>query len=155
MQEETRMLRGVRSVASIGGHPLHPMLIPFPIAFLVGALATDVAFASTRDLFWARVSLWLLGAGVLTGLASAVLGLIDFVAIRRVRSTAAGWVHFLGNVAAVGVALANWLLRTGNHERHLLPLGITLSAVTTAMLIVTGWLGGELSYRHGIGVHPR
>jgi uncharacterized membrane protein len=155
MQEETRLLRGVRSVASIGGHPMHPALVSFPIAFLVGALATDVAFASTRDPFWARVSLWLLGAGVLTGLASAVLGLIDFVAIQRVRSTAAGWVHFLGNVAAVGLALANWLMRTGNVEQRLLPWGLVFSALTTAILIVTGWLGGELSYRHGIGVHPR
>jgi uncharacterized membrane protein len=154
MQEETRLLRGVRSVASIGGHPLHPALIPFPIAFLVGALATDVAFASTRDPFWARVSLWLLGAGVITGLAAAVLGLIDFVAIRKVRSTAAGWVHFLGNVAAVGLALANWLMRTGDVEKRLLPWGVTLSALTTALLIVTGWLGGELSYRHGIGMNP-
>jgi uncharacterized membrane protein len=58
-------------------------------------------------------------------------------------------------VGAVGLALANWLLRTGSHEQHLLPWGVTLSAVTTAMLIVTGWLGGELAYRHGIGVHPR
>jgi uncharacterized membrane protein len=155
MQEETRLLRGVRSAASIGGHPLHPALISFPIAFLVGALATDVAFASTRDAFWARVSLWLLGAGVFTGLAAAVLGLIDFVAIRRVRSTAAGWVHFLGNVGAVGLALANWLMRTGNVENRLIPWGLVLSALTTAILLVTGWLGGELSYRHGIGVHPR
>ena len=155
MQEETRLLRGVRSVASIHGHPMHPALVSFPIAFLVGALATDVAFASTRDAFWARVSLWLLGSGVFTGLAAAVLGLIDFVAIRRVRSTATGWVHFLGNVAAVGLALANWLMRTGNVEARLLPWGLVLSAVTTTILVVTGWLGGELSYRHGIGVHPR
>jgi len=154
MQDETRLLRGVRSVASIGGHPLHPALIPFPIGFLVGALATDVAFASTRDAFWARVSLWLLGAGVITGLAAAVLGLIDFVAIRKVRSLAAGWVHFLGNVAAVGLAVANWLMRTGDIEKRLLPWGVTLSALTTVILIVTGWLGGELSYRHGIGVNP-
>jgi uncharacterized membrane protein len=58
-------------------------------------------------------------------------------------------------VAAVGLAAANWFLRTGDHEKHLLPWGVALSAVTTAMLLVTGWLGGELSYRHGICVHPR
>ncbi len=131
------------------------MLIPFPIAFLVSAVVTDIVFLASRDAFWARLSLWLLGVGVLTGLASAVFGLIDFLGIRRVRSMSAAWVHFLGNVAAVGLAFVNWLLRNNNLESHVGGWGLALSIVTVAILCVTGWLGGELSYRYRIGVTSR
>ncbi|MBX6368656.1 MAG: hypothetical protein IRZ04_11785, partial [Rhodospirillales bacterium] len=62
------------SRAAIAGHPIHPMLVPFPIAFLVGALVVDLAFASTGDPFWARAGFWLLLAGIVTGAAAAVFG---------------------------------------------------------------------------------
>src|SRR3546814_6826582 len=60
------------STAAIRGHPIHPMLIPFPLAFLVGVLLTDLAYWATSDPFWARASLWLVGAGVVSGLVAAV-----------------------------------------------------------------------------------
>ena len=63
--------------AKLGTHPLHPMLIPFPVAFLVGALVTDLAFIATSDNFWARASMWLIGAGVLMALVAAVAGFTD------------------------------------------------------------------------------
>src|SRR3954471_17500016 len=85
------------STAAVGGHPIHPMLIPFPIAFLCGALATDLAFWGTGDSFWARNSFWLLAAGLVTGVLAALFGLIDFLTIPRARSLAAAWVHFIGN----------------------------------------------------------
>ncbi len=56
--------QGVPSTAAIAGHPLHAMLIPFPIAFLLGALAADLAAWGTGDAFWTRAALWLAGAGV-------------------------------------------------------------------------------------------
>ncbi len=59
--------RGVRSTAAIFGHPIHPMLVVFPIGFFVGALATDLAFWGTSDSFWARASEWLLGVGIVMG----------------------------------------------------------------------------------------
>ena len=105
--------RGTPSTAAIGGHPIHPMLVVFPIAFLVGALATDLAFWRTGDHFWALASEWLLGAGVVMGALAAVAGLIEFLTITRVRSLVAGWVHFLGNAAAILIALWNLLYRLG------------------------------------------
>src|SRR3954451_9989119 len=66
------------STAKLGSHPLHPMLIPFPVAFLVGTLATDFAFIGTGDGFWARASMWLIGAGVVMALLAALAGFADF-----------------------------------------------------------------------------
>ena len=91
---------GVPSRAAILGHPVHPMLIPFPIAFLTGLLATDIAWWQSRDAFWARVSAWLLEAGLLTGLVAALVGLIDFIGVRRVRQHRAGWIHLLSAIVA-------------------------------------------------------
>ncbi len=143
---------GVRSTASIAGHPLHPMVVPFPIAFLVGTLVTDIVYLATGDPFWARMSLYLVGAGLVMGAIAAILGLTDFFTIRRVRSLSAGWIHFLGNAAALLLSLANVWIRAGSPAAAVLPAGIILSAVTTAILGVTGWMGGELSYRYEIGV---
>jgi len=144
--------RAVRSTAAIGGHPLHPMVVPFPIAFLVGALVTDIVFMRVGDPFWARASQWLIGAGLVMGAVAAVLGLVDFLTIRRVRSLVAGWVHFLGNATALLLSLWNLLQRTSAPDMTVTQTGLILSAIVVAILLVTGWLGGEMSYRHRIGV---
>ena len=140
------------SAAAIGGHPIHPMLVPFPIAFLVATLAVDIAFGSTHDPFWARAGFWLLAAGIVMAALAAVVGLIDFLAIRRVRSLTVGWLHFLGNGLAVLLAIWNITLRWGDPAAGPTSLAIALSAIVVAILLVTGWLGGELAYRHRIGV---
>jgi uncharacterized membrane protein len=141
----------IPSTASIAGHPIHPMLVPFPIAFLVGALATDLVYWGTADAFWARASIWLVGAGLVMAGVAAIFGLIDFLTIRQARRTE-GWVHLIGNVCVVVLALANLLIRLGDQVAAILPVGLILSAVTVALLLVTGWMGGELAYRHRIGV---
>jgi uncharacterized membrane protein len=146
--------RGTRSTAAIFGHPIHPMLVVFPIGFLVGALATDLAFWGTSDPFWARASKWLLGAGIVMGVLAAVAGLIEFVTISRVRSLAAGWVHFLGNATAILLSVWNLLHRMSSSDAGagVVPFGVTLSAVVVVIFLITGWLGGELVFRHRIGM---
>jgi len=143
---------GVTSNAAIGGHPLHPMMVPFPIAFLGAALGTDLAFRATRDPFWARSSSWLLLAGAGTGVAAGALGAIDYMTIGRARRPA-GHAHAAGNLLAIGLAALNWGLRRRDPVRGAEGgLALGLSAATAGILGVTGWLGGELSYRHKIGV---
>lgn len=145
--------RGAPSTAAIFGHPIHPMLVVFPIGFLVGALATDLTFWGTSDPFWARASEWLLGAGIVMGALAAVAGLIEFVTISRVRSLAAGWVHFLGNATAILLSVWNFLHRLGGDPGAMVvPFGIVFSAVVVVIFLVTGWLGGELVFRHRIGM---
>lgn len=143
---------GVPSTVAIAGHPLHPLLVTFPIAFLTAPLATDLAYWFTQDLFWARASVWLIGAGILTGLIAAATGLMDFLKIDRVRQHSAGWIHMVGNVAAIGLSLVNIGLRWGNAAAAIVPVGLVLSLIVATALGVTGWYGAELIYRHKVAV---
>ena len=143
---------GITSTVAIAGHPFHPLLVTFPIAFLVGAAGTDVGYWLTHDPFWARASLWLLGAGFGSGILAAASGILDFVKIGRARKRSAGWIHLFGNITALVLTLINWLLRLGNPVGAVLPIGLILSVLVATLLGVTGWYGAELAYRHKIGV---
>ncbi|WP_374471471.1 DUF2231 domain-containing protein [Phenylobacterium sp.] len=141
------------STAKVAGHPLHPMLIPFPIAFLAAAPITDIVYLSTARPGWAEASMWLLGAGVASALLAAVLGFIDFFGDRDVRRLRQAWLHMVGNLIAVALAAVSFYLRaTTGAEAAVAPAGVTLSVATLAILLFTGWLGGELVYRHRVGV---
>lgn len=144
----------VASVAAIAGHPIHPMLIPFPIALLVFALVADVAYAITDDGFFARMALWMIAAGLIAGVLAMIAGAVDFVALERPRQLRAGWIHAIGNGVVLALAAVNLLGRVVGDEDFIVPWGLALSAVIGMLLAVTGWFGGELSYRHLIGVDP-
>lgn len=131
------------------------MLIPFPIALLSLVPVTDIVFASTESTFWSSVSYYLLWAGLISAGLAAVFGLIDFVGVPRVRSVRAGWAHMLLNVAIVALAVVNLLLRWGDTTDEVLPSGLILSLVATGLLLVSGWYGGELVYRHKVGIGGR
>ena len=100
-----------RSTAQIAGHPIHPMLIPFPDVFLVSAAASDVVFASTGAEIWAVAAMWFLGAGVVMALVAALFGFIDFFGSDRIRAINDAWQHMIGNLIAVVLALINWFIR--------------------------------------------
>ncbi len=149
--------RGLRkppipSLAAIAGHPIHPMLVPLPIGALSFALVSDVAYAATRDPFWARASTALLAAGIVTGAAAGAVGSIDFTGRSQIRDHGESWIHAGGNIAALALSAVNLAIRRSDAGRGALPTGIVLSAITGGILAVTGWMGGELSYRHRVGV---
>ena len=143
---------GVPSTVTIAGHPLHPPLVVFPVALLVAAAATDIGYWLTRDLFWARGSFWLIGAGLLTGIAAAIIGLLDFTRIGRVRKHTAGWAHMYANVTSLVLTAINLGLRLGDRQENILFTGLIISVVVATLLGIGGWFGGELIYRHKIGV---
>jgi len=129
------------------------MLIPFPIAFLIGTLLSDLAFWGTRDPFWSTASVWLIGAGLVGGALAALAGLADFLGSAAIRALRDAWIHFLGNATAVVLAVANlWLRLAQGATEAVLPWGLLLSAAVVAIFAVTGWLGWEMVYRHGVGV---
>lgn len=141
------------SSATIKGHPLHPMLVPLPIGLLAGSLVTDIVFAITGQPFWALMSFWLIAGGLVTGLIAALPGLIDFGGNGRIRELSAAWGHMIGNLAAMAVVGFNLWWRVANGPVDgLWPLGLVLSLLTAAMLGLTGWLGGEMVYRHRVGL---
>jgi uncharacterized membrane protein len=141
-----------RSTASIAGHPIHPMLVPFPIACFVGTLVTDIAYVKTLDLMWATFSVWLLTAGLVMAGLAAVAGLVDFIASPRIRQLRPAWIHVVGNVIAVVLSLVNAFVHSRDGYTAVVPTGITLSAIVVLILLVTGWMGWEMVYRHRVGV---
>lgn len=143
---------GVPSTVAIAGHPLHPLTVIFPIAFLAAALGSDFGYWLTEDFFWARASLWLIGLGLVGGIIAAITGLSDFLKIERVRKRTAGWTHLILNVAILAFTALNFFLRLGNPETRIIPWGLFLSLVVGTLTSITGWFGAELSYRHKIGV---
>src|SRR5690349_23034085 len=99
--------RNPRSTASIAGHPIHPMLVPFPIACFVGALITDIVYWRTAEIMWATFSAWLLTAGLVIGSLAALAGLIDFLGNRAIRAQRPAWFHLIGNILVLGLSLIN------------------------------------------------
>ncbi|HEV7810533.1 MAG TPA: DUF2231 domain-containing protein [Candidatus Limnocylindrales bacterium] len=144
----------VPAVAAIDGHPLHPMIVPLPIGSFVGAFVSDLAYLRTGDPFWARSARYLTGAGIVTGLLAGSLGAMDFTGRRRVRSHAGAWVHAGGNLAVLGLAVVSESMRSRDERGAAANGALAISALSAAILGVTGWLGGELSYRARIGVTP-
>lgn len=143
---------GVTSSINIAGHPIHPIIVTFPIAFLVAVMGSDLGYWFTKDVFWARASVWLIGLGLGSGLLAAIIGMSDFFKIKRVRERSAGWLHLYGNIIALLLTGVNLWIRQGNPIDAILPWGLTLSVTIATLLGVTGWFGGELSFRHKIGV---
>lgn len=144
--------RNPRTTAQIAGHPLHPMLIPFPIAFLVATFVCDLIFWGTGDPGWAIATLWLLGAALLMAALAAVAGLTDFMGEARIRDLNAAWHHMIGNVVVVLLSLWNWWRRYDQGAEAVLPLGLLISAVVVAILLYTGWRGWEMVYKHRVAV---
>ena len=142
------------STARVAMRPIHPMLVPFPIACFTGALFTDVAYWKTAEMMWADFSTWLLFAGLVMGVLAALAGLIDFLSNRLIRGLSSAWLHMAGNAAVLILALFNSLIHSRDAWTSVVPTGLTLSAITVLVMLFTGWLGWAMVYRHGVGVAP-
>ena len=143
-----------RSTAKIGGHPVHPMLVPFPIVCFIGAFVTDIVFNSNNDQGWATASFWLLGIGLVMAALAAVAGLTDFLGDDRVRGLSDAVKHMLANVTAVVIEVVNLALRINNPD-FIHSTGVYLSGVVVLILVYSGWKGGDLVYKHGVAVNDR
>jgi uncharacterized membrane protein len=144
--------RNPHTTAHIAGHPIHPMLIPFPIAFLVATFVCDLVFWRTGNPGWSTAALYLLGAAIVMAALAAVAGLMDFLGDERIRDLSAAWHHMIGNVVVVVLALINWYRRYAGGDAAVLPWGLVLSTIIVLLLLYNGWRGWEMVYRHRVGV---
>lgn len=142
----------IMSRAAIGGHPLHPMIIHFPVAALIGLVGADAAYWLTVDPFWARAGLWLAGVGALGGWVASAAGLIDLLTVARIRQKITAWCHTVLAVTMLSIATLNWLLRVSDEVVAVSAGGPWLSLVTAIMIGLTAKLGGRLVYEHAVGV---
>lgn len=141
-----------RSTVRIAGHPVHPMLVPLPIGFLVGAFLTDIAYWRSGWASFAYFSSWLIAAGLVAALLAALAGFIDFLGEPRIRAIRKAWYHLFGNLAAVLLSVVNFVVHLRDGAAAVLPTGILLSGVVTLLLLFNGWMGGELVFRGRVGV---
>lgn len=138
--------------ARILGHPIHQMLIVFPLGLLATSFFFDLAFLFTRNTQLSVVSFWMIIVGVGTALLAAVFGFVDWLDIPSgTRAKMIGAWHGSGNVVVTALFFASWWLRRGDLNAPP-TFAIVLSAVAVAIALVTGWLGGELVDRLGVGV---
>jgi uncharacterized membrane protein len=147
-----RVPDSTHSNVAVAGHPLHPMLVTFPIAFLLATFASDLVFLYDGDVFWARMSLWLVGGGTVMGVVAGVAGTIEVLTVRGIRRRPAAWNHFVASVMMLAVAFANWMWRIPDPEAAIMPWGLALSTLTAALVAYAGWLGGTLVFEHQIGI---
>jgi uncharacterized membrane protein len=141
-----------RSTAQLAGHPIHPMLIPFPIAFFVAAFVCDLAFWQVAHDAWATAALWLIGAGLVTAALAALAGLADMLGDRQIRALNDVWWHAGGNVILVLIELYSWFARYTQGSAAVVPKGLILSLIAVGILLFTGWKGGEMVYRYRVGI---
>jgi uncharacterized membrane protein len=142
----------MESRAKLFGHPIHQMLIVFPLGLLATALAFDVIHLVTGNGFWSELAFWMIAAGVITGLLAAPFGFIDWLAIPAgTRAKRIGALHGAGNVVVVLLYAASWLSRS---ELPSTPgtLAYLLTFAGGGLALITGWLGGELVDRLSVGV---
>ena len=143
--------------ARIGRHPIHPMLVVFPIGLWVTALVFDVVHAFTGTPLWRTLAFWNLVGGIVGALAAAVPGLIDYTEMKGRARRIANW-HMALNLGVTALFVVNVLLRTTWGSRFIdgdswIPLA--LSVIGNAVLGVSGWLGGEMVYVERVGVEER
>jgi uncharacterized membrane protein len=141
-----------RSRASIAGHPIHPMLIPFPIAFFIGAFVCDIAFWQTANANWATAAIWLIGAGLIMAALAAVAGVTDVVGDAQIRALNDLWWHAGGNVVVVLIELYSWYARYTQGTAAVVPKGLILSLIVVCILAFTGWKGWDMVYRGRVGI---
>jgi uncharacterized membrane protein len=144
-----------RSTASLFGHPIHAMLVPIPVACFVIAFFTDIAYAKTANMLWSDMSAWLLAGGLVVAAFAVIAGLIDFLGERRIRNLRAAWIHALGNALVVVLSFFNLLVHSRDAYTSVVPTGLILSGIVVLILLVTGWNGLTMVYRHRVGVRER
>jgi uncharacterized membrane protein len=142
----------MESKVKFAGHPVHPMLIVFPLGLLATAVIFDIVYLLSNSSQWTVVAYYMIGAGVIGGLAAAAFGWLDWIAIPRgTRARRIGLWHGAGNVVVLTLFILSWVLRRASPEAP--PTGAIVAGLTGVVIaLVTSWLGGELVDRMGVGV---
>jgi uncharacterized membrane protein len=144
------------SPASIGGHPIHPMIVPFPIGLWVFSLIADVIYLWRGNPVWRDyIAFYALLGGIIGAAAAAVPGLVDWLSLKNPRVVKiANW-HARLNVIALLVFAASFYLRTHSGAAFVsgsYTIPVALSVLGVILISISGYLGGEMVFKHGVAV---
>lgn len=142
----------MESRVKLAGHPVHPMLIVFPLGLLGAAVVFDIIYLIAGNAQWTLAAYYMIGAGVIGGLAAALFGWLDWLGIPGgTRAKRLGLWHGLGNTAVLALFILSWVLRRDIPAEP--PTGAIVAGLSGVVLsVIAAWLGGELVYRLGVGV---
>jgi uncharacterized membrane protein len=142
----------MQSKAKIFGHPVHPMLVVFPLGLFATSLVFDVIAAAGGGGTFSRAAFYMVAAGIIGGLLAAVFGAVDWLAIPAgTRAKRVGALHGIANVVVVALFIGSWGVRYGAPDATL-GTAVILSVIAIGVALFSGWLGGELVDRLGVGV---
>ena len=137
------------------GHPVHPMLVVYPVGLFSIAVLFDILYLVLGNQALPTVSFYVIAGCVVVGMLAAIFCFVDWLALHNnSRAKRIGGMYGLGNFVIVVLFAVSWLIRRGDAD--LVPNGtaLLLSFVGLGMALVTAWIGGELVYHLGVGVDP-
>jgi len=135
------------------GHPVHPMLIPFPVGLLTTAVVFDIIYLITDRPGFTGAAAYAIAGGIVGGVLAAPFGWIDYFKIpANTRAKRIGLLHGLTNVVVLVLFAVSWLLRWNAGGWEPTPLALVFSFVAVVVAGVAAWMGGELVDRLAIGI---
>lgn len=145
----------MRSKIAVKGHPLHPLLVTLPVGMFVLALVADIVYIRATNPTWFAISYWSSVTGIITALVAALAGFGDYFTMARYsRAKNMATAHMVLNLLMVALfAVAAYLMQridptVGSGFRSVL----FLHGLGVVTLVVSGWLGGEMVFRHRLAV---
>ena len=139
------------SAIAVTGHPIHAMMIHFPIALVIATLGSDFFYWITADEFFYRSGLWASGFAFFTGVLAGVVGTAELLLVKGIRMRVASWTHAVAAMTLIAVMALNWGIRIEAPDK-VLPHGLFVSVLATILTAFAGWHGGKLVFDHGIGL---
>ena len=140
------------SKASIKGHPIHPVLVAFPIGLWVFSLVSDIIFLAGGSATWGDVAFYTMGGGIVGALLAAIPGFVDLFSWSKSAVRTVGQWHMALNLTAVVIFAVNFMLRLSGIYGYTLPFVLSMAGVLT--IAISGWLGGEMVYRYRVVFEP-
>jgi uncharacterized membrane protein len=141
----------MRTPARVAGHPIHPMLVAFPIGLWVFSFVCDLIFLAARTPAWNTAAYFALCGGIVGAVSAAVPGLVDGLFLRKSPIFRTVLTHMALNLLALMMFVMSFLSRSIEAP---FSWSLTLSAIGLVSLAIGGWFGGELVFVHGLGVEP-
>ena len=132
-------------------HAVYSLLVAFPVACFTLALCTDIFYWQTSNLMWLEFSAWLLLAGMITGVAALPFGAIGFFSDDELRTQGSAWAHAIGRILVLILAFFNNLIHAADGWTAVMPWGLTLSALTVLVMLVTAALAATRVHALGSG----
>ncbi|MDO5630622.1 MAG: DUF2231 domain-containing protein [Paracoccus sp. (in: a-proteobacteria)] len=151
--EERTSFGDTESRIAVAGHPIHAMMVAFPIALCFCTLGADAMYWLTGDSFWPRVAIWAAGVAFAIGVLAGIAGTVELLLVPGIRIRSASWTHFILAVMLLSVLGLNWGFRLDDPVGAVLPWGALLSLLAAGMTGITGWHGGKLVFDYQIGTH--